>query len=178
MSLADGDTETFNTALKSQRRLGMSEIIEKLAERTHEEWRNGDWPKQPHLDVPYAELAPADKEDNRAAARRIRDVLALIGLGVATAEQAKSMKRPAKSDIGLSIEAEIERLAQAEHDGWMDHRAKNGWSFGTPRDDERKLHPSMVPYWQLPEAEKEKDRNAVRNYPKQVESAGLAIVCL
>jgi hypothetical protein len=156
----------------------MSEIIEKLAEWIHEEWRNSDWPKQPHLDGPYAELAPTDKEDNRAAARRIPDVLALIGLGVATAEQAKSMKKPTQRDIELSIEAQIERLAHAEHDGWMAHRAKNGWNFGTPRDDDRKLHPLMVPYPQLPEAEKEKDRSAVRNYPKHVESAGLAIVYL
>jgi hypothetical protein len=36
----------------------------------------------------------------------------------------------------------------------------------------------MVPYSQLPEEEKEKDRKAVRNYPTQVESAGLTIVWL
>ncbi len=139
----------------------MSEIIEKLAEWIHEEWRKGDWPKKPHLDVRYAELAPIDKEDNRAAARRIPDVLALVGLGVATLEEAKSMRKPATKDIGPNIEAQIERLAEAEHEGWKAHRAKDGWSYGKPRDDDRKLHPLMVPYSQLPEAEKEKDRNAV-----------------
>jgi hypothetical protein len=156
----------------------MSDIIEKLAEGIHEQWRNGGWPKQPHLDVPYAELAMADKEENRAAARRIPDVLALARLGIATVEQAQLMKKPTKGDIELAIEAHVDRLAQVEHEGWMTSRAQKGWRYGTARDNDRKLHPSMVPYSQLPEVEKEKDRSAVRNYPKQVESAGLAIVWL
>jgi hypothetical protein len=170
------NAETFNKILDRNGGYRMSEIIEKLAEWIHEEWRKGDWTKKTHLNVPYAKLAPIDKEDNRAAARRIPDVLALVGLSVATLEEAKSMKKPAKKDTGPYIEAQVERLAEAEHDGWMAQRAKNGWSYGTPRDDDRKLHPSMVPYAQLPEAEKEKDRSAVRNYPEQVESAGFAIV--
>jgi RyR domain len=171
------NAETFNKILDRNASYRGSETIEKLAEWMHEAWRKGDYMKKPHLDVPYAKLAPIDKEDNRAAARRIPEVLALVGLSVATLEEAKSMKKPAKKDIGPYIEAQIERLAEAEHDGWMTHRAKNGWNYGTA-DDDRKLHPSMVPYSQLPEAEKDKDRSAVRNYPKQVELAGLAIVWL
>ena len=40
------------------------------------------------------------------------------------------------------------------------------------RDDARKHHPSMVPYAQLSEPEKDKDRAAVRNYLAQVKGAG------
>ena len=42
------------------------------------------WKKriQRHLDKPYAELAEIDKEEKRAAARRIPGVLALVGLGL------------------------------------------------------------------------------------------------
>lgn len=156
----------------------MSEIIEKLAEWIHEEWRRGDYPKKPQLDVPYSQLTPIDKEANRAAARRIPEVLALIGLGVSTPEDAKSRERATDSAIPPYIEAHLEQLAEAEHGGWMAHRAKNGWVYGATRDDDRKLHPLMVPYLQLPEDEKEKDREAVRNYPKQVAAAGLAIVWL
>jgi RyR domain len=156
----------------------MAEIIEKLAEGIHEQWRQGDWPNQPHLDVPYVELAPSDKEENRAAARRIPDVLGRVRLGIVSLEQAKLMQKPTKDDVELAIEAQIEHLAQVEHDGWMAHRSKNGWSYGPVRDNAKKLHPLMVPYSQLPELEKEKDRSAVRNYPNQVESAGLAIVWL
>jgi RyR domain len=157
----------------------MSEIVETLAAWTHEQWRKGGWPKKPHLDVPYAELAAADKEANRAAARRIPEVLALAGFGVATLDEGKLSEKPgAEHDIAPRIAAQVERLAEAEHNGWVADRAKNGWSYGTPRDDGRKRDPLMVPYAQLPEAEKEKDRIVVRNYPKQVAQAGLAIVWL
>jgi adenylate cyclase len=60
----------------------------------------------------------------------------------------------------------------------MAQRAKNGWRYGVPRDDARKLHPLMMPYRDLPEAEKEKDRAAVRRYLVQVNAAGFAIVWL
>jgi RyR domain len=150
----------------------MADVLEKLAAGIHEDWRQGPWSKKPHLDVPYDQLAPADQEANRAAARRMADVLARAGLGLTTAEQA--VNGPA--EIAPYIEAHIERLAEAEHDGWMAQRAKDGWRYGSPRDDARKLHPSMVPYRDLPDAEKEKDRAAVRNYPKLAAAAGLAIV--
>jgi hypothetical protein len=156
----------------------MADIVEKLAAGIHEDWRRGPWSKKPHLDVPYDQLAAADQEANRAAARRIADVLARAGLGLATTEQAPSANQPATAEIAARIEAHIERLAAAEHDGWMAQRTKDGWRYGSPRDDARKLHPSMVPYRDLPDAEKDKDRAAVRNYPKQVAAAGLAIVRL
>jgi RyR domain-containing protein len=153
----------------------MADIVEKLAAGIHEDWRQGPWSKKPHLDVPYDQLAPADQEANRAAARRMADVLAQAGLGLTTAEQAAA-NTPAADEIASSMEAHMERLAEAEHDGWMAQRAKDGWRYGSPRDDARKLHPSMVPYRDLPDSEKEKDRAAVRNYPKQAAAAGLVIV--
>jgi hypothetical protein len=156
----------------------MADIVEKLAAGIHEDWRHGPWSKKPHLDVPYDQLAPIDQEANRAAARRIADVLARAGLGLAATEQATPANKPAAADVEPYIEAHIERLAEAEHDGWMAQRTKDGWRYGSPRDDARKLHPSMVPYRDLPETEKEKDRAAVRNYPKQAAAAGLVIVRL
>jgi hypothetical protein len=172
------DAEKFIAILGRNTGYRMSEIIEKLAEWIHEEWRKGDWTKKRHLDVPFNQLAPIDQEDNRAAARRIPDVLALVGLGLATQEEAKSAKKTTAEEIAPYIEPHIELLAEAEHDGWMAQRAKNGWTYGTPRDDDRKLHPLMRPYSDLPESEKEKDRGAVRRYPAQVNAAGFAIVWL
>ena len=60
--------------------------VEVLAAVIHETPRalgkREGWSMQPHLDKPYAKLAEIDKEDIRAAARRIPDVLALVGLGL------------------------------------------------------------------------------------------------
>jgi hypothetical protein len=172
------EAEKFNAILDRNTGYRMSETIEKLAEWIHEEWRKGDWPKKQYLDVPYAHLPPIDQEGNRGAARRIPDVLALVGLGLATPEEAKSAKKPTAEEIARYIEAHIELLAEAEHDGWMAQRAKNGWSYGAARDDAQKLHPLMMPYRDLPEAEKEKDRDAVRRYPAQANAAGFAILWL
>jgi hypothetical protein len=173
------DLEKFNAILDRNTGYRMSEIIEKLAASIHGEWRtNTKDKKAAHLDMPYAELAPIDQDDNRAAARRIPDVLALIGLGLVPQEDAKSVKRPTEKEIKLYIEARIELLAEAEHDGWMAQRTKNGWRYGTPRDNARKLHPLMVPYGKLPPDEKDKDRGAVRRYPAQAKAEGLEIVWL
>jgi hypothetical protein len=170
--------ENFNKILDRNTDYRMSTIIETLAAPIHETWRQGVGSKAPHLDMPYAKLAPIDKEDNRAAARRIPDVLALVGLGFATRQEAKSAKKPGAAEIKSYIEAHIELLAEAEHDGWMSHRAKNSWRYGAPRDDALKLHPLMVPYGDLPEAEKEKDRRSVLSYQAKADAAGLVIVWL
>ena len=156
----------------------MSDIIETLAEFIHEQWRRGDWAKDKQLDVPYARLAPGAQDDNRAAARRIPEVLALAGLRAARREEAGSSAKPAADEIARNVEAHIELLAKAEHDGWMAQRVRSGWRYGPVRDNAQKLHPSIVAYGDLPEPEKEKDRVAVRNYPSQVREAGLDIVRL
>jgi hypothetical protein len=153
-------------------------MIDQIAKWIHERWLEGDWPKQDHLNRPYDELAEIDKEDNRAAARRIPDGLALVGLGLVRRGEAEAGKGLDESALKAYLEAHIERLAEAEHDGWMRHRAKNGWTFGKPRDDAKKLHPSMIAYKDLPASEKEKDRIAIRNYPNQVKGAGYEIVWL
>lgn len=55
----------------------------------------------------------------------------------------------------------LEALAEAEHRRWMADRIIAGWRYAETRDDARKLHPSLRPYPDLGEAEKNKDRDAV-----------------
>lgn len=56
------------------------------------------------------------------------------------------------------LEVLIERLAEKVHDMWAAQRIKEGWSYGSQRDDDSKKHPCLVPYADLPESEKEYDR--------------------
>jgi voltage-gated potassium channel Kch len=70
---------------------------------------------------------------------------------------------------------EMETLAEEEHLRWMGERTASGWTFGETRDDERKRHPSLVPWADLPEAEKDKDRNAIRALPAILARVDLAI---
>ena len=124
--------------------------IDLIAAAIHETWRLLSRAEgrsmQPHLDRPYAELADADKEENRTAAVRMGDVLAVAGLALVN-----DTARPE-----APLHEDLKPMAEAEHNGWMAHRAQNGWYWAATRDDSAKQHPSMVPYTQLPEREKEK----------------------
>jgi len=43
------------------------------------------------------------------------------------------------------------------HAMWMDHMAGLGWVYGPEKDLERKTHPCMVPYQDLPVSQRHKD---------------------
>lgn len=130
-------------------------------------------------DVPFEDLPEDLQHANRAAARRIPIVLAVASLRIVRPGEVSS----GDADLGLSIkeaqgilEAHIEAVAIAEHEGWVQEKLDAGWQLGSERDDVAKTHPSIITYDDLSEEEKEKDRSAVRNYPEMVRRAGLAIV--
>lgn len=57
-----------------------------------------------------------------------------------------------------ALEDLTERLAEHTHDIWATQRMKEGWTYGSRRDDKKKKHPGLVPYADLSESEKEYDR--------------------
>lgn len=68
------------------------------------------------------------------------------------------------SRIELSAELNqlVERLAANNHDLWARRRFAEGWQYGPRRDDEVKQTPVLVPYEDLPDSEKQYDReNAI-----------------
>ena len=52
-----------------------------------------------------------------------------------------------------------EQLAKNTHDVWAAQRLSEGWKYGAERNDKEKTTPCLVPYEDLPESEKEYDRN-------------------
>lgn len=81
------------------------------------------------------------------------------------------------SDVVLPLELEdlIEALAENVHDTWAKGRIDDGWTYGPVRDDARKHHPCLVPYGELPESEKEYDRNTAVSTLKFIVKKGYAI---
>ena len=156
-----------------------SDDVEILAAAIHETWRvlsrAEGWSMQLHLDKPYSDLVESDKEDNRAAAHCILKVLALVGLGLRR-DRDRTPRTAADSEVNAQLDQNMERLAEAEHDGWMAQRCRNGWRWAETRDDVRKLHSAMRPYTQLAEQEKGKDRNNIRHYPDFAARAGYRIL--
>jgi RyR domain len=43
------------------------------------------------------------------------------------------------------------------HESWLREKRDTGWKFGPVKDPDRKEHPCMVPYNELPEAQRMKD---------------------
>lgn len=52
-----------------------------------------------------------------------------------------------------------EKIAKNTHDVWAVGRIKEGWTYGEKKDDTVKTTPCLVPYEDLPDSEKEYDRN-------------------
>ncbi len=66
----------------------------------------------------------------------------------------------------LHLDAEeVETMARVEHIRWSWDKRLNGWIYGNIKDNEIKTHPGLIPYEELPESEKEKDRELVRLIP-------------
>lgn len=53
----------------------------------------------------------------------------------------------------------VEQLARNVHENWALGRIKEGWTYGVERDDVLKKHPCLIDYNDLPENEKDYDRN-------------------
>ena len=70
----------------------------------------------------------------------------------------------------------IERLARNNHDHWARQRIEAGWTYGPRRDDERRTHPDLVPYGDLPGSEREYDVTSVVETLKVIHTLGYRIV--
>jgi len=69
-----------------------------------------------------------------------------------------------------------EAIAENAHDVWAAARIKDGWTYGTVRDDEKKKHPDLIPYSALPDSEKEYDRIMAFDTIRLVKKLGFDIV--
>lgn len=86
--------------------------------------------------------------------------------------------RPADtSKVQLSEELMqlTEEMARNVHDVWAVGRIADGWTWGPERNDEKKENPCLVPYEELPDSEKEYDRNTSIETLKLILSLGYRI---
>jgi hypothetical protein len=86
--------------------------------------------------------------------------------------------RPIASEhVHLSAEilALTELLAKNAHEVWARRRMDEGWKYGPSRDDAKQTSPCLMPYEQLPESEKDYDRNAALETLKVILALGYRI---
>lgn len=68
-----------------------------------------------------------------------------------------------------------EYLARNIHEVWARQRLSEGWTYGPMRDNEKKQHPDLIPYEELPEGEKAYDRNTSMETIRVILSLGYRI---
>jgi voltage-gated potassium channel Kch len=147
---------------------------EVLARAKHEHYLESERERQtaeenPSL-VPWERLDESLKESNRLFADNIGRKLEAAGCALVPAPLADPEPSFAFS------ESEIEELGRLEHDRWCEDLTREGWRWGRVKDLERKLHPSLVPWSELSEEERDKDREPIRALPRMLALVGFEIL--
>jgi class 3 adenylate cyclase/tetratricopeptide (TPR) repeat protein len=147
-------------------------VMEKLAMAAHalyceEQRRLGATPENTPALRPWEELDEDLRDSNRGQIADFRQKLALLGYELDATGMSPSL-------IQITDE-QCDQLSEKEHERWMEERKRQGWTYGPGRDNDKKIHPSLIPYVQLADKEKKKDRDVVRSIPKLIEKAGFRV---
>lgn len=123
--------------------------------------------KASHLLVDYEKLSEEDKKSSRDTIKAIPEKLNAAGYFIV----------PKRGDtLGAKFtEEEIEFLAEKEHEIWMKEKIKRGWQFNKNRNDELKHHDCLIEWAELPEEQRQKDRDNIIHIPHFLSLAGYTI---
>lgn len=143
--------------------------IEILASKIHENWLKGELERGSNKSSmkPWDELNEEFKNSNRQQVMDMIRKLQAFGYNLTTDD---------KSEIVVAFtDEEVEMMAMMEHDRWLKEKISNGWIYGETRNDALKVHNDLVPYEELDEPTKDKDRKPIRNIPGLLKLAGFKI---
>jgi hypothetical protein len=148
-------------------------MTEQLARACHQHYltrglNSGALPGSTPTLVPWEELDDEYRAANRDQAVDVGRKLSLIGCLLSP--------RYADAPRFAFRAAELEFLAELEHERWNVDHLRAGWTWGPERDLKAKAHPSLVPWSELPEPERDKDRDAVLSITPILADAGLTPV--
>jgi hypothetical protein len=210
MSMLSGKNQFERSALPSEAQLNLhvnsleflalvqlprleGKLLDEMAAKAHQIYCEGqkETPNSPLAQTPYQQLDEHYKEMNRA---NIRDIqLKLVKIGY-TMIPARGNLPPFDFPI-----ADIDRLAEMEHERWLRAKIASDWRYGSERNEQAKTNPTMVPWhkysdeeWarldpllacaieneELPEEQKEKDRVLVKGIPRILAAGSYTVVKL
>lgn len=147
--------------------------LEVIAQAIHKDYvesqtRKGETTETNPALVGWEALPEHIKESNRSQAVHIAEKLKAVGCIITESECRVGRRFEFEPD-------EMEQLAWMEHDRWVKERLADSWTVG-PKSIDKKTHPLLLmSYDELPEAEKEKDREAVRRIPELLAKVGLEV---
>jgi len=125
--------------------------------------------KNPIL-VPWEKLPEEIRQSNRRQADHIAAKLSAIGCGVAPWREAGKEQFP-------FTQQDILTMARMEHERWRAEKETQGWRRAPDRDNERKLHPDLIPWDdpQLSPGSRAKTIQAVQRIPRLLAQAGFQV---
>ena len=97
---------------------------------------------------PWAELTSFYRESN------VRQVLTVLGSAVAVG---RSWGASAETASPPSDE-QLDEMARREHESWLEFHQRNDWTWGATRDRAAKKHPDLLPWDQLSDDSRAKNR--------------------
>jgi hypothetical protein len=160
--------------------------MEKIAVSIHNFWLEKDVKHSVYNEL-YVDLSYDGRMDNISAAMRMKEVIEKIQKYLLISEQEANSKllQDAKEAFNEDLKDSkvLNKLAEAEHDGWWKYREAVNWKQGK-RSNYHKIHNCMVPFSELdkdiPEEkdqkEKNKDRDTIRKYTTMLEGSGFTLV--
>jgi len=148
------------------------DLTERIARVLHDRYlsgrkRRGDMRGGRAL-VGWDELPRQVRLTNRSQAEDIGRKLARIGYAIIPRQAGQ---RPAQ----LS-EAEIDELALMEHDRWCEEQRDAGWRYAPDLDEQRRLHPGLLAWAELPSAMRLRNYDPIRELPTILADAGFQLV--
>jgi hypothetical protein len=144
-----------------------------LAHAIHDDYvkkgiARGETPETNSSLVPWAALPESLKESNRNQAEHISLKLERFGYDF-------SMTSDWDPQLIEFSPDEVEEMGKMEHKRFIDERLREGWRYGTSKDEKRAISPTLVPWEKLSEEDKDKDLNTVRAIPELLAKAGYQV---
>jgi TrkA family protein/RyR domain-containing protein len=141
---------------------------ELVARATHDHYMRAE---PPGTSPKFDQLDPSLKESNRRFADGIGEKLqkldwALVPSPLAGLDGAEALMIPADK---------LDDLAEHEHERWCRDLFDEGWKKGETKLPKQKKHPKLIPWDELSEEDKDKDRRAVRAVPHVLREAGFDV---
>jgi hypothetical protein len=139
-----------------------------LADR-EEEGKTMDDPNLPAMRT-WENLSGHLRDDNRSQASSYAEALALRGWSIVPASLTNGR--------GATLSSfDIETLAEREHARWMKGKEKAGYVFGPDYKNKgpRKTHPDLIPYKDLSDKTKDKDRRPFAHVTEILAAEGLGL---
>jgi len=118
--------------------------------------------------VPWSKLPEHLRESNRLQADDIAPKLKAIGCAIVPLTDWEA-------DRFTFSDEEIEKLARMEHERYVREKISHGYTYGPVKDEKKKTNPSIIPWSQLTEPMKRKDRDSVRIIAAALARAGLQV---